>query len=104
MTGGNDDAAPDTKVRRREVNFFRAAQANILYRDTLLEEPFDERALDRLTGQADVMAHHDRARLNDLGVGFTDATGDVLVKLVWDPSPNVVGLETVEHVCHSGWP
>ena len=51
--------------------------------------------LNRLTGQADVMAHHDRARLDHLGIGFTDATGDVLVELVRDPPANVVGLKAV---------
>ena len=95
MAGGDGYAAPDSEVRRREVNFFRAAQANVLHRHTLLQEPIDERALDRLTGQTDVMTDHDRPRLNHLGIGFTDTPGDILVELVRDASANVVGLEAV---------
>ena len=94
MAGGDGYAAPDSEVRRREVNFFRAAQANVLHRHTLLQKPVDKRALDRLTGQADVMTDHDRPRLNHFGIGFADTPGDILVELVRDPSANVIGLET----------
>ena len=46
------------------------------------------------------MPDHHRAGLDDLGVGLTDAPGDVFIELVRDPPPNVIGLKALERVGH----
>ena len=94
MAGCYRDTAAHAQMRSGEIDFFRAAQADVLHRDALLSQPFNQRRFDRLTGEADVMSDNYGAGLNDVGVSTANSSGDILVELIRDPPPNIVGLET----------
>ncbi len=104
MAGRDGDAAAHTQMRRGEVNFFCAAQADVLHRDALLAEPFNQGRLDGFTGESNIVSHDDGARLNYLGVGTTDTAGDIFIQLIGNAAPHIVGFEAIQRHRHSSLP
>ena len=96
VAGSNRNAPADTKVRSGEVDLFCPAEAEILHRNALLSQSVNQRRLDRLAGQTDIVPHYNAARLDHLCVGAANAARDVVVELIRYAPADVIGLKAIE--------
>ncbi len=96
MAGSHGNAPADSKVRSGEIDLFCPAEADILHRNALLSQSVNQRRLDRLAGQTDIVPHHNATRLDHLRVSAADAARDIVVELIRYAPADVIGLKAIE--------
>ena len=79
MAGSDRNATTKLAVAGSEINFFRAALANIKDIHPRLAQPLYQRHFDGLAAQANIVTDHHRIGLNNVCVGATDAVGHIFI-------------------------
>ena len=81
MTGGDFNAAINTQMEGRKIDFFGAGKANIKHIDARIAQAARQRQLQRFAGQTHIAAQHNGFWLQKLAIGAANTPRNIFIQL-----------------------
>ncbi|MNZ41389.1 hypothetical protein D3C78_589370 [compost metagenome] len=101
MAGSDLDAAIHIEMEGSEIHLVRPGHAQVEHIAASVHEPIGQSGFQRRARQAHITTGDHFPGPQELGIGTTDAVGDIFVEFVAESATDVIGLETSEEHRHS---